>query len=187
MTLSEQVKILDNKIKANKAQYDLDREVAKVSALSSGELGKYEYLTGEDLGYKPGVVEKVKFEYYPLGKVFNKGLDESDKKERHLKRLNNIESKNEQQLEAIKDQEKRQLEAISSYGTTSKSQKIEFDSEKNQEAKELVDEVKQVNRKNNYKNFVCFHSNGTPYDFNECRDIKQLRNDILIMIMVTFQ
>ena len=80
MTLTEQVKILDDKIKASKAQYDLHREVAKTSALSSGELKKYEYLTGEDLGYKTGVVEKAKFEYSPLGKVFNKGLDESDKK-----------------------------------------------------------------------------------------------------------
>ena len=62
--------ILDDKIKANKAQYELDREAAKISALSSGELEKYEYLTGEDLGYKTGVIQKAKFEYYPLGKVF---------------------------------------------------------------------------------------------------------------------
>ena len=81
MTLTEQVKILDDKIKANKAQYESDKETAKISALSSGELDKYEYLTGEDLGYKPDVIQKAKFEYCPLGKVFNKGLDESDKKE----------------------------------------------------------------------------------------------------------
>ena len=61
ITLTEQVKILDDKIKANIAQYDLDREAAKVSALSSGELKKYEYLTGEDLRYEPKVIEKVKF------------------------------------------------------------------------------------------------------------------------------
>ena len=79
MTLTEQVKILNDKIKANKAQYDLDREAANISALSSGELEKYEYLT-EDFGYKPDVIQKTKFEYSPLGKVFNKGLDESDKK-----------------------------------------------------------------------------------------------------------
>ena len=85
MTLTEQVKILDDKIKANKTQYNLDREAAKISALSSGELEKYEYLTGEDLGYKPDVIQKAKFEYYLLGKVFNKGLDESDKKEGVLK------------------------------------------------------------------------------------------------------
>ena len=96
MTLTEQVKILDIKIKANKARYDLDRKATKTSALSSGELEKYEYLTGEDLGYKPGVIQKAKFEYSPLGQVFNKGLDESDKKEGLLRRLRNIEGKNEQ-------------------------------------------------------------------------------------------
>ena len=75
------------RFKANKAQYILDREAAKISALSSGELEKYEYLTGEDLGYKPDVIQKPKIEYSPLGKVFNTGLDESDKKEGLLKRL----------------------------------------------------------------------------------------------------
>ena len=49
MTLTDKLKILDDKIKANQAQYDLDREAAKISALSSGELVKYECLTGEDL------------------------------------------------------------------------------------------------------------------------------------------
>ena len=104
MTLTDELKILDDKFKANQAQYDLDREAAKISALSSKELDKYEYLTGEDLGYKPGVVEPAKFEYSALGKVFNKGLDEKDKKEGLLKRLNNIEGKNEEQVETIKNE-----------------------------------------------------------------------------------
>ena len=77
MTLTEQFKILDDKIRENKAQYELDREAAKISALSSGELEKYEYLTGEDLEYKPDVIQEVKFEYSLFG---NKGLDESGKK-----------------------------------------------------------------------------------------------------------
>ena len=63
-----------NRVKANQAQYDLDREAAKIYALSSKELDKYEYLTSEDLGYKPRVIEKAKFEYSALDKVFNKGL-----------------------------------------------------------------------------------------------------------------
>ena len=100
MTLTEQVKILDDKIKANKAQYDLDRQATKIYALSSGELEKYEYLTGEHLGYKPDAVQKQKFEYSPLGQVFNKGLDTNHKKEGLLKRLKNIEGKSEQQLVA---------------------------------------------------------------------------------------
>ena len=58
MTLTDQLKIIDNKIKANQAQYDLDRLAAKVSAYSTGDLRKYEYLTGEDLGFKPSVVNQ---------------------------------------------------------------------------------------------------------------------------------
>ena len=65
----------------NKAQYDLDRKAAKISALSSSNLDKYEYLTGEDLGLKPSTIEQTKFEYSPLGKIFNKGLSEMIKKD----------------------------------------------------------------------------------------------------------
>ena len=64
----------------NEAQYDLDREAAKISALSSNNLDKYEYLTGEDLAIKPSAVEKAELEYSPLGKIFNKGLSKDDKK-----------------------------------------------------------------------------------------------------------
>ena len=87
----------------NEAQYDLDRKAAKISALSSNNLDKYEYLTGEGLGYKRIVIEKAKFEYSPLGKIFTKGLDkDEDKKEGLLKRLKNIEDKNEERIKAIK-------------------------------------------------------------------------------------
>ena len=72
--------------------------------MSSNNLDKYEYLTGEDLGLKPSTVEQAKFEYSPLGKVFNKGLKEEEKKEVLLKILINIEDKNEEQLHAIEDQ-----------------------------------------------------------------------------------
>ena len=102
----------------NEAQYDLDRKAAKISALSSNNLDKYEYLTGEDLGLKSSTIEQAKFEYSPLGKIFNKGLDkDKDKKEGLLKRLKTIEGKikgenkkvsepikNEEQLEVLKDE-----------------------------------------------------------------------------------
>ena len=65
----------------NEAQYDLDRKAAKISALSSNNLNKYEYLTGEYLGLKPSSVEQTKFEYSPLGKDFNKGLSEKKNKQ----------------------------------------------------------------------------------------------------------
>ena len=60
-------------------QYDLDRMNAEISAYYSGDLPKYEYLTKNDLGYKPDAVEKVKFEYSPRGKVFTDGLTKEDK------------------------------------------------------------------------------------------------------------
>ena len=69
--------------------------------MSSNNLDKYEYLTGEDLNYKPSTVEQAKFDYSPLSKFFNKGLKEGDKKEGLLKRLKNIEDKNEEQLKII--------------------------------------------------------------------------------------
>ena len=72
MTLTEQVEILDDKIKANKAQYDLDREAAKISALSSGELEKDEYLTDEDLYYKLDVIYKENLSTLHLVKSFIK-------------------------------------------------------------------------------------------------------------------
>ena len=103
MTRKEQNKILDDKIKATNAQYNLDRMNAEISAYSSGDLPKYEYLTKKDLNYKPNAFEQAKFEYSPLGKVFIDGLDKSYKKEGLLKRLKNIEDKSNNQLLALRD------------------------------------------------------------------------------------
>ena len=79
MTITDQTKISDKKILQNEAQYD--RKAGKISEFSSKNLDKYEYLTSEDLGLKPNTIEQAKFEYSPLGKIFNKGLDKGDKKE----------------------------------------------------------------------------------------------------------
>ena len=87
MTLKEQNKILNDKILANNAQYNLDRINAEISAYSSGDLPKYEYLTKKDLKYKPDAYEQANFEYSPLGKVFTDGLDKSDRNEDLLKKL----------------------------------------------------------------------------------------------------
>ena len=98
MTTTDQIKILNKKVMQNEAQYDLDRKAAKTTALSSNHLDKYEYLTGEDLVLKPSTIEQAKFEYSPLGKIFNKRLDKDDKKEGLFKRLENIEDNNEEHL-----------------------------------------------------------------------------------------
>ena len=96
MTKSDQIKILNNKIKANNAQYDIDRLNAEISAFSEGDLDKYEFLTRKDLKYKPNALDKAKFEFSPLGKAFNQGLDkkaENYKEEGVIKLLKNIRDK----------------------------------------------------------------------------------------------
>ena len=104
MTVKDQLKILDRKIKQNKVDYDLYRQNAEISALSSGDLDKYEYLTKKDLNSKPDPLQKAKFEYSPLSQVFNKGLEKDDIEEGLLKRLKNIEDTTYNQLDLIKSQ-----------------------------------------------------------------------------------
>ena len=96
MTVKDQLKILDNKIRQSKADYDLHRKNAKISALSSGRLDKYEYLTGKDFGYRPDPVQKAKFE----------------KQESFLKRLKNIEDNTYDQFDLVKNQKTKQSEPI---------------------------------------------------------------------------
>ena len=74
MTVTDQLKIIDNKIKVNQAQYDLDRLAAKISAYPSGDLRKHKYLTSEDLDQEPSVIGQAKFDYSPFGKIFDEGL-----------------------------------------------------------------------------------------------------------------
>ena len=128
MTIKEQIKILDDKTKQNQADYDLYRQNAKISALSSGsgKLDKYEYLTGEDLGYRPEPVQKAKFEYSPLGQVFNKGLDVGEKLEGLLKRLKNIEDKTDNQLDLIRDQGDKQLDRVKKMKKLKKMNKLKM-------------------------------------------------------------
>ena len=83
---------MNNTIKANQAQYDLSREAAKISALSSKDLlEKFESLTGKDLGHRPSLLEKTKFEYSPLRAV----LSDNVKKKTNTNKVN---SKKRQKL-----------------------------------------------------------------------------------------
>ena len=72
---SDKIKIINNKIKANNAQYNINRLNAEISAFLEGDLDKYEFLTRKDLKYKPNALDKAKFEFSPLGKAFRQGLD----------------------------------------------------------------------------------------------------------------
>ena len=67
---------INNQINDEKVQYDINREAAKISALSSGKLHKYEYFTGEDIlpFNQQQIIEQTKFTYSPLGKAFDKQI-----------------------------------------------------------------------------------------------------------------
>ena len=81
---------IEDQIKDEKLQYDINREAAKISALSSGKLDKYEYLTGEEIlpSNQQLIIQQAKFTCSPLGKAFEK------------------------QIKTIKDQEEKQVKAI---------------------------------------------------------------------------
>ena len=67
---------INDQIRDEKIQYDINREAAKISALSSGKIRKYEYLTGEDIlpSNQQQIIEQAKFTYPPLGKAFEKQI-----------------------------------------------------------------------------------------------------------------
>ena len=81
---------LEDQIRDEKLQNDINRKVAKISALSSGKIDKYEYLTGEEIlpSNQQQIIEQAKFTYFPFGKAFEK------------------------QIKTIEDQEKKQIHAL---------------------------------------------------------------------------
>ena len=89
--------IIEDQFKDEKLQYDIKREAAKRSALSSGKIDKYEYLTGEEIlpSNQQEIIEQAKFSYSPLGKAFEK-------------QTKTIEDQGEKQIKAIQDN-KQQL------------------------------------------------------------------------------
>ena len=153
MTVTDQIKILDRKIKQNESQYDLEREAAKISAFSSNNLDKYELLTGEDLGLKPST---VKFEFSPLCKIFNKGLSEDDKKEGLLKRLKIIEDKNENLLE-VRNKANENIREVTDFV----DQNFSF------EAKELIKETSAIQKDVDDRKLKIRGGNNVDYDFSD--------------------
>ena len=83
---------IENQIRDEKLQYDINREAAKISALSSSKIDKYEYLTGEEiLPYnQQQIIEHAKFTHSPSGKAFEK-------------QTKTIEDQGEKQIKAIQD------------------------------------------------------------------------------------
>ena len=180
MTVTDQIKILNRKSKQNEAQYDLDREGAKISALSSNNLDKYEYLTGEDLDLKPSTVERTKFEYSSLGKIFNKSSDEKDKKEGILKRLENITDKNEELLNSFSSTKKFNK----ALKINNQSKNLIYNTQRSFAKFEIIDDINELSLDSMHKKLENFHKK-----FNKLKNViprtkenKRLKNKVLINV-----
>ena len=98
---------IEEKIRKEKLQSDINREAGKISALSSSKIHKYEYLTGEDIlpSSNQQIIEQARFTYSPLGKAFNK------------------------QIKTIEDQGKKQVDALNTLKSDSNNKKLEIKNE----------------------------------------------------------
>ena len=131
--------------------------------MSSNNLDKYEYLTGEDLGLKPSTVEQTEFEYSLLGKIFTKGLEEDeDKKEGLLKRLKIIKDHGKKQL----DKDSKSLKVIDNFSQLSIK------------AKELYEKIKKEKNNIDPEKFVCVKTVGTIFNFNKFKISLDLASNI---------
>ena len=126
-------------------------------------------MTGEDLGLKPSTVEQPKFEYFPLGKLFNNGLEEQDKEEGLLKRLKNIEDKNEQQLKIIKNKTEN-IKEITDFAKETLSPK----------AMALVEKIKIIQKNVDYRKLKIMGGNKVTYDFSNYKTFIELFRHIFL-------
>ena len=172
MTVTSQINFLNRKIKQSKSQYDLDKKAAEISALSSTNLDKYEYLTCEDLYLKPSTVENAKFEYSPLGKVFNKGLSEGDKKEWLLKKLKNIEDESEQFLK-IQNKTKK-IKEVTHF----------VEDPLSPEAKALTEKIRTIQKDVDNRKLKIIVGNKVEYDFSDFKAFNKLFRDLYYKNMI---
>ena len=116
---------INDQIRDEKLQYDISREAAKISALSSSKIHKYEYLTGEDIlpSSQQQIIEQTKFTFSPLGKAFEK------------------------QIKTIEDQGKKQADALENLKPKEETKPIEDES--NNKSKGEIIFNKLINRRKN--------------------------------------
>ena len=114
---------INDQIRDEKLQYDINREAAKISALSSGKIHKYEYLTGEDIlpSNQQQIIEQARFTYSPLGKAFEK------------------------QIKTIEDQGKKQVDALENLKLKEEAKPIENKSNNKSKAEIIFNEL--INKK----------------------------------------
>ena len=156
---------IEDQIKDEKLQYDINREAAKTSALSSGKIDKYEYLTGEEIlpSNQQQIIEQAKFTYSPLGKAFGK-------------QTKTIEDKGEKQIKAIQDNRKQ---LISDDDCKDKLLLLKEREIFKDIYNKRLDKIEELNNKIDYDNLkYVVERNGDKYNFNEMKNPIALLNDI---------
>ena len=159
---------IEDQIKDEKLQYDINREAAKISALSSGKLDKYEYLTDEEIlpSNQQQIIQQAKFTYSPLGKAFKK-------------QIKTIEDQGNKQVKAIQDN--NQLVNINKKDDDYKN-KLLFSKER-EIFKDIynkrLDKIEEMNNKIDYDDLeYVVLSNEMAYNFSVEKDPISLLNDI---------
>ena len=157
---------IEDQIRDEKLQYDINREAAKIPALSSGKIDKYEYLTGEKIlpSNKQKINEQAKFTCSPLGKAFEK------------------------QTKTVKDQGEKQTEAIQNYkkqlANINDDYKNKLLLSKKREIfkniyNERLDKIEELNKKIDYNNLTyTVISTGEEFEFDESEDPLVFLNNI---------
>ena len=147
---------IEDQIKDEKLQYDINREAAKISALSSGKLDKYEYLTGEEIlpSNQQQIIQQPKFNYSPLGKALEK-------------QVKTIKDQGEKQVDALKTSYKK-LPSIKDFVPTEKFNP------------EIIAEIKRIEEieKNVDRDKMFYKSTNRNYDFRGFKTIRTYGNDI---------
>ena len=150
---------IEDQTKDEKLQYNINREAAKISALSSGKIDKYEYLTGEEIlpSKQQQITEQAKFTYSPLGKAFEK------------------------QTKTIKDQGKKQVDALESLKTSDKElPSIQAFIPKENLNPEIINEIKRIEEEENKvdRDNMVYESSNKTYDFRKFKRIRAFGNEI---------
>ena len=124
---------IEDQIKDEKLQYDINREAAKISTLSSGKIDKYEYLTGEEIlsSNQQQIIEQAKFTYSPLGKAFEKQIKTiEDQGEKQIKAIRNntkeVAIKNIIPENILNDEAKKEIDKISEIEKTVDTEKLVY-------------------------------------------------------------
>ena len=150
---------IEDQIKDEKLQYDINREAAKISALSSGKLDKYEYLTGEEIlpSNEQQIIQQAKFNYSPLGKAL----------EKQVKTIKDQGEKQVFALESLKDPDKK-LPAIKDFIPTENLNP------------EIINEIKRIEEieKKVDRNRMVYKGTNETYDFRNFKTIRAFGNEI---------